>query len=1203
MIETDWELVTTARAVVDSRGQARMAARLDLPAVSAPQTIEVEAQALDQGGRAVAANGLATWYPADLVLGVRAEPGLVAAGRPLHVAAVAVTPEGAPVAGTAVRIEWIERTWHTVMRQMVGGRLGYDSELVETVLDSAVVTTSGDLAAPAGARFVPPRPGSYTARARAADARGRSVRAADFAHAGGPGFVPWSRESGNRLVLVADRAAYSPGDTATILIESPFPRAAGLLTVEREGIREVIPFTATSAAPTVRVPLGESAVPNVFASIALVRGSAPPVTAPDDTLRSPTPEFRLGYILLPVKPDGRKLAVRVTSPERAGPGDSVRVTIDVTRAGEGVAADAEVTLLLVDEAVLRLTGTPTPDPFAYFYRTQGLGVLNAAKTREVVAAPEAEEKGLFPGGGGGDSGRFRRLFAATAVYLPALATGRDGRVEARFRLPDNLTTFRAMAIACDRKDRVGHGEAALTVTRPLVLDPVLPRLARVGDTFAAAAVVTNRTDKKLKIRVDFRATGDAVETTGKTERTVTLEAGRNRRVSFPLRARAAGAATIEIAAQETGKKHGAAATRDAVSFPFRVEEPLLETVAADYGVLAGTDSLALVPISVPAAADPARSALAIQVSTSLIGGIEPALQYLLEYPHGCLEQIDSRLIGLAVARELAPRLILSGWDEKRRDESAKRALAELSALLHYDGGYRVWPDAGRSDPYLSAYTLAALIEARDAGIQIDAARLTELARYLKERFDAKRPAPPAADEPAPKRGRRARPPRPSAPTAPPALSSSGPPFDAADALLATLLARERRNAGSPLRDLLGPGDVERLAVHERDLDREGHLLLAAALDLSHPYDARVGQILGPILDDVAMTGGRAFLPAGDMRYANDEMTTALALRVLLAAWPDHPLVVPMGRWLATERRNGTWRTTHATAQAVLALRDLARLEGDPAGPILAHAALPAAPLFSEQLGGRAPTALRLTWSLAGRTALAPGGSTTLTLARAMPAGVSPEARVSAPLLYHTVALTTARPALALAAAEDGLILERRAYPFDPLAPRAAVEPGATARTGDVVRLEITLVAPRAVTDVAIEDPLPAGLEPLLLDLETVARSLGRGLDERAGRGGYGGYDGYDGYGEYGGGRAELDYVATGGVFPAIRVERRDDRVAAFATALPAGVYRFEYLARAATPGTFAAPPATVELMYDPEVNARTGPLRFTVTETSDRENR
>jgi len=327
------------------------------------------------------------------------------------------------------------------------------------------------------------------------------------------------------------------------------------------------------------------------------------------------------------------------------------------------------------------------------------------------------------------------------------------------------------------------------------------------------------------------------------------------------------------------------------------------------------------------------------------------------------------------------------------------------------------------------------------------------------------------------------------------------------------------------------------------------------------------------------------------------MTTALALRVLLAAWPDHPLVVPMGRWLSTARRDGTWRTTHATAHAVLALRDLARLEGDPqATPILARAALPAAPLFAERLGGSAPTALRLTWSLAGRAALAPGGHTTLTLARAPRPRESGGLGVASPALSHGAARDRAPRAGAR---------RRRGRPHPRaagLSLRSARAPrggraAASARTGEVVRLELLLVAPRAVTDVAIEDPLPAGLEPLLLDLETVAHSLGRGLVEREWRGGYDEHD------EYGGESADFDYAATGGVFPALRIERRDDRVAAFATALPAGIYRFEYLARAATPGTFAAPPATVELMYDPEMSARTGPLRFTVTPASDREER
>ena len=105
--------------------------------MTTPQSIEVEAQALDPGGRAIAAHATANWYPADLLLGVRGTPSLARAGQPVDVAVVAMSLAGSAVAGTEVRVEWVSRSWHTVMRQMVGGRLGYDSELVETIIDSA----------------------------------------------------------------------------------------------------------------------------------------------------------------------------------------------------------------------------------------------------------------------------------------------------------------------------------------------------------------------------------------------------------------------------------------------------------------------------------------------------------------------------------------------------------------------------------------------------------------------------------------------------------------------------------------------------------------------------------------------------------------------------------------------------------------------------------------------------------------------------------------------------------------------------------------------------------------------------------------------------------------------------------------------------------------------------------------------------------
>ena len=70
-----------------------------------------------------------------------------------------------------------------------------------------------------------------------------------------------------------------------------------------------------------------------------------------------------------------------------------------------------------------------------------------------------------------------------------MLTDADGKAQVEFELPDNLTTFRIMAIAVTRGDRMGSGESRVTVAKPLLALPALPRMARVGDAFEAGVVV------------------------------------------------------------------------------------------------------------------------------------------------------------------------------------------------------------------------------------------------------------------------------------------------------------------------------------------------------------------------------------------------------------------------------------------------------------------------------------------------------------------------------------------------------------------------------------------------------------------------------------------------------------------------------------------------------------------------------------------
>ncbi len=166
-------------------------------------------------------------------------------------------------------------------------------------------------------------------------------------------------------------------------------------------------------------------------------------------------------------------------------------------------------------------------------------------------------------------------------------------------------------------------------------------------------------------------------------------------------------------------------------------------------------------------------------------------------------------------------------------------------------------------------------------------------------------------------------------------------------------------------------------------------------------------------------------------------------------------------------------------------------------------------------------------------------------------------------LHYAVRAVSVRPALASDAHEAGLILLREVHAFDPAKPESEGAPITRAEAGDPVRIQLSLVVPRPVTDVVLTDPLPAGLEPIALEFQTTARSLGLALRRaRAQR-------------LAGDGRGRSRTVGDagsrgdGGVFPALEVERRDDRVVAYAPWIDAGIYRFEYLARAATPAVSA----------------------------------
>lgn len=1126
------EVTATVVDTLDEHG--RLAVEVPaLPAADArgrPSRVTLEATVTDVNRQTVSASASALVHPAAFYIGAkpRGASYFWTAGRPVEVEVIAVRPDGRRVSGVAVRGTVVRREWHQVRRE----RNGYAELVGEWVADTVARCNGTSAAEPAVCRFTPPAGGTYSVAFQAADPAGRIAHTSFQRWAIGRDWVPWNDESQFKMDVIPDRTRYTVGDTATILFASPFTDAEAWVTVEREGIIEQRRMRITSGTTTLRLPITEALAPNVFVSILVARGRSAAPGALDDPGR---PTIRVGYAELRVAPERKRLTVELAAARTEyRPGDTARVTIRV-RDAAGRGQRSEVTLWAVDEGVLSLTGYRTPDPIDLLYRPRGLGPRLASNLTTVASQiPEGQKGRRAPGGGGGAESAdiLRSRFQTTAFFLGSVVTDAEGRAVAAAKLPDNLTTFRLMAVAVTAGDRYGSGQAPLLVTRPLVARPALPRFVREGDRFTAGVVVNHRLGGTPMVQVEAEARGARID--GPKSRRERLEAGRGREVRFAFQAPAPGRAGDSVRF-----RFRAASGREAdaveAGIPVRPSyRPRAYTLA---GVLHDT---ATVVLQLPDDLDPERSRLTLELGTSPLPMIRGAERWLRIYPYWCTEQLTSAAQPLIALYRAGPEL---GADSLLTD--ARRRIEQVVAVLERrqrsDGGIGSWSATDWTTPWLSAYAGAVLLDARAAGIAVDDSVLARLGRYLDRSLVRTEPAVvPVARWYTDGRAR---------------LSERVMAVD--------YLSR----AGA--RDRAAENELLRLAPQ---LAWEDRARLALVLARGGDADA-ARRLLEPLWASVRVEGKAATLPAESRRsfyFESRVRPAAYLLGATLAIEPDHRLVGPLVETLVQQERGEQWYwNTQDYGTAVEALAAFYRRQRAAASRGIRVRSGGTVVLNADVAAAGAPVSR----TLAG---LVSGGRTGRTLRLTM------HAAQAGPPAFYSLTVTDVPRSAPVRPDDRGIQVERWYERLDDGRPITSIA------EGELVRVRLRLTVPAERHFVILDDPLPAGLEAVDLSLRTVGGIPGPGAPDSAAaevadtagdpyRWAYGSWDG-------------------GWWSPFDHKEIRDDRVIFVATRLWPGSYTATYVARATTPGTFVRPPAHAEEMYNPAVFGRSDGGTFVVTE-------
>ncbi|HET8622802.1 MAG TPA: alpha-2-macroglobulin family protein, partial [Gemmatimonadales bacterium] len=1035
-------LVTaTGTDTLDQRGRLALKLPLGPTQKGRTATATFEATVKDVNRQTVSATASVVVHPAAFYLGVKPEGEhyFWAADTAVGMGVVALLPDGRRQAGVNVAGTIVRREWHSLHRE----RDGYGEVTGEWVHDTVARCDLVTGTEPVRCGFTPRAGGTYVVTFRATDEAGRMAVTSLTRWATGRDWVPWNDASQFKMDVIADRTSYTVGDTATVLFASPFTGAEAWVTVEREGLMQQRRLRIASGTTTFRLPITEALAPNVFVSIVVARGRSAKPGRVDDPGR---PTIRVGYVELKVTPERKRLAVVIEPARREWrPGDTaevrVRVTNDHCRAATGCRSRgvrSEVTLWAVDQGVLALTGYRTPDPVELIYRPRGLGLRLASNLTAVAAQiPEGQKGKREPGGGGGLGAAdvLRSRFQTTAFFLGSVVTDTAGHATVRAKLPDNLTTFRLMAVAVTAGDRYGGGESSLLVTRPLVARPALPRFLRDGDRFAAGVVVNRRSGAADRATVTAATTG--AQLTGADTRTAELEPGRGREMRFDFRGLPGDSASFRFVAK-SGADGDAVGTTLPIRPPYR---PRAYTVA---GVLNDT---AAVEILLPEGIDPARSEVAVSLGTSPLAVIRGAERWLRVYPYWCSEQLSSGAQPLIALLKAARRLKNDSLAGPRVRAGLEQVVATLLRRQRDDGGIGIWSATDWTTPWLSSYAGQVLLDARELGVPVSDSALARLGRYLTSALAERKVGGVAAV---------------------PVMRWW---VDTTAGWLSERVQAVDYLSRSGRRDRAAENELLRAAPQ---LYWEDRIRLAGVLARGGER-AVARRLLEAAWASVTIEGRRATLPDASRRdfyFPSHARPTAWLLNATLAVEPNHRIVGPLVETLIDQSRGAGWRwNTQDWGVAVSALSEFwARQRVAAARGVRVTSG--GTPLFTFTGASDA------------------GSDSTITLAK-LPRGdrlrVGFEALAPGEPVYWYATLREVPKAAPVRPDDQGIQVERWYERMDDRRPVTSVTEGDLVR----VRLRITVPADRAF--VILDDALPAGLEAVDLSLRTVGGIPGPGV--------------------------------------------------------------------------------------------------------------
>lgn len=514
--------------------------------------------------------------------------------------------------------------------------------------------------------------------------------------------------SSSMIALTADKKTYRPGETATVTFSSSKGSRA-LITIEKNGFIEKQEWIETENETTLyKFKVSPEMAPNVYIHVTLIQ--------PHLQTANSLP-IRL-YGILPVMVENPESILEpvITCAQQFEPGKETVISVS-----EKNGKPMTYTLAVVDEGLLGLTSFKAPNPHNEFYKKEASQLKSWDIYSYIINAYTGNLETLLAVGGGdeinaGSEGKTNR-FAPVVKYFGPFELKSGEKKATTFKMPQYIGAVRTFVIA-GKNGAYGAAEKTTTVKSELMVQSSLPKTLGANETIDVPVTIFNGTSKSTKVTVELSSKG-ALQVKEKKE--ITIEGNSDGIIYFTLNTGAAGTAELTFTA------YGNNENTTLQSYDIEIKSRGNSfTYTEDFTVKKGSSANA----EIESPFEEGTSELYLTVSTIPSFNLQKRLDYLVSYPHGCIEQITSGAF---------PQIFLPDFLNLRKEKVTEIQHNVSSVFKRYSnyqtqkGALGYWPGSDIPNEWGTCYAVHFMTEAKLKGWSVPDAIYNSALNYIYDR--------------------------------------------------------------------------------------------------------------------------------------------------------------------------------------------------------------------------------------------------------------------------------------------------------------------------------------------------------------------------------------------------------------------------------------------------------------------------------------